>query len=89
MPWGHQWAKANAFELTDEVAGEIGWLYWHGGGQVSKNRNDDHLVQHARERGGSEVRVAPKADAEVVSPFDWEKWDAKNASYVARGGRRV
>jgi hypothetical protein len=52
VAWGHQWAAWQGFELSDEVAGEIGFLFWHAGARTNaKDRDADHLVQHARERG--------------------------------------
>lgn len=67
--WGQSWAQWNGFELSDVVAGELGFLWWHSGG------NADHLLQHAREHG-REIRTTPKPP-EVVRAIDWEKSDAK------------
>lgn len=89
LGWGLAWGRRHGFELTDEVAGEIGFLYWHAGARTSKNRDADHLVQHAREHG-REIGRAPKAEPEEeVTPFDWETEDAKTrAGVVNRRARK-
>lgn len=67
--FGHEWGQRHGFELTDEVSGEIGFLYFHAGARTSKDRDADHLVQHAREHG-HEIKKPPRSEQPPKPPKD-------------------